>query len=338
MLGLAARPAGAQLQAAEAAVGPVEGEDQASRALAAFFQAAAERQDQGLQPQRDGLGRVARLWQRQALDEGRHRRQGRDRLPRPAQGLGQAVRHHGPEAPGQAAGGQVVEVADPPQAEALQQLDLAGGQAQRRDRQPGQGRLCRARRDDAGGSTLASASLGAGAGAFASAFAFGGTEAGHRPGQARGLGQGGAGGEALPCQALDQRRQQGRLAAEEMGAAGDVEQQAGRPAAVAGAAVGGDPGGEAAAPGGQGGKRPKVGRRVLLGGLQVGQDRPGVGQGLPRRQAGRGRPVVDRRQQQAAALLAQQDPGPSRPGGPLPNLPLRLPLHQPVGRKTGQPD
>ncbi len=124
---------------------------------------------------------------------------------------------------------------------------------------------------------------------------------GQRPGGAFGVGHGGAGGEAVGGQRCGDGAEHGRLAAEQMGAAGGVEEKA----VIRGAddrreALG--PAGERVAEGGE--------ALGLLGpGDQGGADGAGVRQAEAGGEAQSRRRRVDRDQPQRAALLSNDGEG-----------------------------
>jgi hypothetical protein len=108
------------------------------------------------------------------------------------------------------------------------------------------------------------------------------------------------------AQAALQVLQQGALAAEEMGTAGDVEQHPGGGAAFR-HGIGRGPGRVAGAPGGQGLQRPSIDRRLVRHSDESGQERPRLGQ----RQAGAEpgsllRRRVHRGEDEAPLLLGDQ--------------------------------
>ena len=148
------------------------------------------------------------LRQGQALQAGGRRNQGRDRLGAPAQGLIEARQHRPAPLPGGKAAGerrarQAVDRADRGQAQAAQQESRLGRDPQGLDRKDLDRR--------AGGT-------GGGDAPVLRA------EAGERPGGPWGVGDTETGLEAQARQARRDLRRHGRLAAEEMGAARDVQQ------------------------------------------------------------------------------------------------------------------
>ena len=151
------------------------------------------------------------------------------------------------------------------------------------------------------------------------------------------------GGKAAGPQPGLQVGEQGPLAAEEVGAAGDVEPQAGRPAELE--AVGRGPGTVALAPDGEAGQGRGVALGVVGRRLEIGRQGVGAGQRHAGRQARQGRGLVDGGQHPARAVPRDKGQRPSggqrplrtgswvsRPAG-APPLPV-----PPVGREPGQPE
>ena len=160
-------------------------------------------------------------------------------------------------------------------------------------------------------------------------LAFG--EARQRPGGTRGVGHRRAAGEVVARQTLGEIGQQrafARLAlAEEMGAAGDVEQQAGIAAEAAGAAgfdaflgdgaaqrIDRHPGRVAVAPVGEGLDQAMVGLRLARCRDQVGHQRARIGEPHVRTEAGGAGMRVDRDQ---ARTALEPDDGRSSPSRPV---------------------
>ena len=172
-----------------------------------------------------------------------------------------------------------------------------------------------------------------------------------RPGGARGVGHRGAAGEVVAREALDQVGQQRAFArlvpAEEMGAAGDVEQQAGIAAEAAGAAGFGSflgdgaaqridrhPGRVAVAPVGDRLDQAAVGLRLAGRRDQVGHQGARIGQPHMGAQAGGAGMGVDRGQARAAVAPDDGGGGPSRPVSRRRTLSIP---RQPIRGKLGEP-
>ena len=138
------------------------------------------------------------------------RRSRRDRLGGSAQRLVEPLGKVVAEARREGLARQGVEALDPCEAQPLQHQGLLGCQAQGRDRQGPERRPAAAGLDDRGVVRA---------------------EARERPGSTRAVGDRGARMQAAPPEALQQVQAQRRLAAEQMGAAGDVEPERARPVA-----------------------------------------------------------------------------------------------------------
>ena len=201
------------------------------------------------------------------------------------------------EAPRQGRARQGIEIADAAQAELQEGLHDRRVEPQAFDRQRGECLAMAARRAEEIGLALG--------------------EARQRPGGTRGVGHRRAAGEVVARQTLGEIGQQrafARLAlAEEMGAAGDVEQQAGIAAEAAGAAgfdaflgdgaaqrIDRHPRRVAVAPVGQGLDQAMVGLRLARRRDQVGHERARIGEPHVRAQAGGAGVRVDRDQARTA--------------------------------------
>ena len=327
MIRVAAWAAGADAEALPAAVHPERREHQAPHAQPRGLQALAEGRAQACKRPREILRRGDGLGEAAAHLGRRRRRAGRQRLGLGAEGLAQAARQQRAEAGRQGRRRQIEQVADAPQPEAAQQLAGLCRQAQGRRRQGRQGGVQAARRHQAAGDRIVIRTRGR-------------AEAGERPGAAEGLRQGRAGSKAAGRQPGLQVGQQGPLAAEQVGAAGDVEPQAACPAELE--AVGRGPGAHALAPDGEAGERRGVALRVVWRRLEIGRQGVGAGQRQAGRQARQGRGLVDGGQHAAPAVPRDEGQRPLRTGGRV-NRPagahtLAPSPVPPVGREPRQPE
>ena len=212
--------AGADRRAVDRAVDAIERDLELARADARLLELLAQRGKQAAGRGGDVLGPADRLGEGEPRAESGRRAARLDRLVDPAQRLVEASERRVAEAAGERRARQGIEIADAAQAELEERLEDRLVEAQAVDRQRGEG----------------------------VALAFGGAEkiglllgeARQRPGGARGVGHRRAAGEVVAAQALGQIGQQRAFAslagAEQMAAAGDVEQQAGIAAEAAGAA------------------------------------------------------------------------------------------------------
>ncbi len=247
-------------EAHHAAVGAEGVERQGPRALPVLLQLSA----QGLGQGRQGIGHALGL--QQGIGEGLPDAVvgrwafGLQRFGLGAQGLVEATDQGqaliASETARQATARQGIEVADPLQAEAGEQAHGLGLQAQGLHRQVGQGFARPARRSVDRGMVRGRRPPGQG------------------EGRARGVSDGGAGGDAGRFQPPQDLLQQGRLAAEQMGAAGHVDQQA---LSFGQAGVHGHQRREALEPEGQGFQRPALLLRLGRGADQSRGDGAGVG-------------------------------------------------------------
>ena len=312
---VARRPAGADVGAGHGAVDPVERQLQPPRAPVRPFQPRAQVVEQPPRGGADVFAAPDGLGEGQAGAQGGRRAAGRDGLVAPPQGLVQALHDGLAEAGGERRPGQPEKVADAAQADAVQAFHRRRRQAQPGHRQSHERVAGFPRRDDDRGACPVPG------------------EAGHGPGRARGVGGRREAVETEAVQASAQVFQQRRFAAEQVGAAADVQ-----PHAVA--AVDRRPRGVAAAPVGQRRQRPPVAGRIGRGGAETGHQGAGVGErqsrdhpGGPRRRGGGG---------YAQAPLGGGDGGQRRPfrGRRLrpPAGPRRVPPPgQPVGGEARQP-
>ncbi len=302
--------AGADRGAIDRTVDAIERDLEPARAHARLLELAAQRGEQAAGGGGDVLGPADRL------DEGKPRAEGGggparlDRFGERAQRLVEAGERLVAEAPGERRARQGIEIADAAQAELQEGLQDRRIESQPFHRQGGErGALAM------GGAVEIGLALG---------------EARQRPGGTRGVGHRRAAGEIVAGEALDQVGQQGALArlvaAEEMAAARDVEQQAGIAAEAAGAAgfraflgdgaaqrIDRHPGRVAVAPVGDGLDQAAVGLRLAGRGDQVRHERAGIGQPHVGAQAGGAGVRIDRRQPRAAVQPDDGGGGPSRP-------------------------
>lgn len=154
-------------------------------------------------------------------------------------------------------------------------------------------------------------------------------KAGKGPGGIGGAGNGRAQGEAHGSDAAGHVIAQNLLAAEEMGAAGNVEHETVRP-------IEADQGGVAITPVSQMIKQHAISRRIVVHGDQGRHADAGIGQGQTRHQAVVQAPLIDMGEAEGIVDPAQDDERqiswPGAKGRPSPALPM-----QPVGRQEGQP-
>ena len=202
LAGIAARPAGADGDRGGAVVDPIEGKRQPPGAQARRRQPGAQLGEQAPGHRRERLGMGDRLGEGQLGAMRRRRRARRDRLVDQALRLIEPRGQRLAEARDQRPARQGIEALDPLQPQALQHLDGIGiqpqrGHGQRRQRHPGAARRHDLRRIIA--------------------------VAGERPGGPGRIGDRRGHGQTLAAQPGEQVRAQRRLAAEQMGAAGDVQ-------------------------------------------------------------------------------------------------------------------
>ena len=217
---VAVGPAGADGRAVDRAVDPVERDLELAGADARLLELPAEGGEQAAGSGGDILGSADRLGEGQPRAESRRRPARLDGLGQGAQRLVQPGERLIAEAPRQRRARQGIEIADAAQPQLQEGLQNWRLDPQPLDRQRGErGALAVPRAEEIG-------------------LALG--KARQRPGGARGVGHRGAAGEVVAREPFDQVGQQrafaGLVPAEEMGAAGDVEQQAGIAAEAAGAA------------------------------------------------------------------------------------------------------
>ena len=233
--------------------------------------------------------------------------------------------------------GQHHEVADAAESDPVQALLQRRRQAQPRDRQRGQGAALLPRGDDADGVAAERAGRVSVAGPARR------PEAGHGPGRAGGVGDGGDRPEAHALEAPHQILEERPLAAEKPRAPAHVEPQA--PSAP-GLGVRRHPGRVTLAPLGQPVEDARVLDGIGLDGAETGRHGPGRGQREARADAGGGGPGIGRDHADA--------PLPGGDGGDHPRLgimragtalsravgagPSAAPAqHQPIGRKRRKP-
>ena len=333
---VAVGPAGADGRAIDRAVDPIERDLELARTDARLLELAAEGGQQAAGSGGDILGPADRLGEGQARAEGGRRPARLDGFGHGAQRLVEAGERLVAEAAGQRRARHRIEIADAAQAELQEGLQDRRVDPQPVDRQLGERGALAVR------------------GAEEIGLAFG--KARQRPGGARGVGHGGAAGEVVAGETLDQVGQQRAFArlvpAEEMGAAAHVEQQAGIAAEAAGAAGFGaflgdgaaqridrHPGRVAVAPVGDHLDQAPVGLRVARRRDQVGHQGARIGQPHMGAQAGGAGMGVDRGQ--ARAAVAPDDGGcrPSRPVSRCRTLSNRILIGtgQPIRGKLGEP-
>ena len=231
MVGIAHRPAGADAYALDHPVDPEVTQRQAPGPAGVRREKTRELLQQPAAGEGDIVRAADRLGEGDAgAKAGRGAAWG-DGLEHPVQGLIQALEKGAGEAAGEGRARQPVEVPDPAQAQPVEGRCRGRIEPQARDRQVRERLACATGRDDGGGLNAM---------------------ARRRPGRPRRIGDGGAGAEAQGPDAAQQLIEQRLLAAEEMGAAGDVQ-----PQAVP--AVRRREGGIALAPVGKRGERPGVG-------------------------------------------------------------------------------
>ena len=212
---------------------------------------------------RDVLALGDRLGKGELEAPGLDRPARRDRLLHAAERLVETAADETPEAARKGCLRQCIEGADAAQPEALELARRLGRQPQ-------------------GGNGESRERLALGAGRDDEAIV--GGEAGDRPGGPRTRCDRRARGEAAALEPAHEVGQEGRLAAEEMGAAGDVEERAARPTSPL--LVDGHPWGVARQPVGKGGKGRAVGRGVGGGDAQARLKRARIRQHLAGSNAG----------------------------------------------------
>ncbi len=307
---VAVGPAGADGRAIDRAIDPVERDLEPARADARLLELAAEGSEQAAGSGGDVLGPADRLGEGQARAEGGCGPARLDGFGQGAQRLVQPGERLVAEATCQRRARQGIEIADAAQSELQEGLQDRRVDPQPLDRQLGECGTLAVRGTEEIGLALG--------------------EARQRPGGARGVGHGGAAGEVVAREPLDQVGQQrafARLvAAEEMGAAAHVEQQAGIAAEAAGAAGFGaflgdgaaqridrHPGRVAVAPVGDRFDQATVGLRVAGCRDQVRHQGARIGQPHMGAQAGGAGVGIDRSEARAAVEPDDGGGGPSRP-------------------------
>ena len=217
---VAVGPAGADGGAVDRTVDPVERDLEPAGADARLLELPAEGGEQAAGSGGDILGSADRLGEGQARAEGRRRSARLDGLGQRAQRLVEAGERPIAEAARQRRARQGIEIADAAQPELQEGFQDRRLDPQPLDRQCGERGTLAVRRAEEIGLALGKAR--------------------QRPGGARGVGHRRAAGEVVAREALDHVGQQrafaGLIPAEEMGAAGDIEQQAGIATEAAGAA------------------------------------------------------------------------------------------------------